>query len=130
VLQHANPTLLPSRCSRAVRVPAGCAAELDEMWSFVGAKEKARWLWHALDHHSGRVLASVVGSRKDVVFLELQAWSSPARTTLDWEIVDAKERAQAPHSADASETLDLQDALFFPLARPARPPHRVIHKPC
>jgi insertion element IS1 protein InsB len=47
------------------------------MWSFVGAKEKARWLWHALDHHSGRVLASVVGSRKDVVFLELQAWLAP-----------------------------------------------------
>jgi insertion element IS1 protein InsB len=58
---------------RAVRVPAGRAAELDEMWSFVGAKESARWLWHALDHHTGRVLAYVVGTRKDAVFLKLKA---------------------------------------------------------
>ena len=43
------------------------------MWSFVGTKKRARWLWHALDHHSGRVLAYVVGSRKDAVFLKLQA---------------------------------------------------------
>jgi insertion element IS1 protein InsB len=59
--------------SRAVNVPAGCAAELDEMWSFIGAKATARWLWHAIDHHTGRVLAYVVGTRKDAVFLKLQA---------------------------------------------------------
>jgi len=40
------------------------AAELDEMWSFVGTKKRARWLWHALDPHTGRVLASVVGLRR------------------------------------------------------------------
>jgi insertion element IS1 protein InsB len=68
VLQHANPTLLPPRRSRAVR-----AAELDEMWSFVGAKATARWLWHAIDHHPGRGLAYVVGTRKDAVFLKLKA---------------------------------------------------------
>jgi insertion element IS1 protein InsB len=77
VLQHANPTLLPPRRSRAVRVPAGRAAELDEMWSFVGAKATARWLWHAIDHHSGRVLAYVVGTRKDAVFLKLKALLAP-----------------------------------------------------
>jgi insertion element IS1 protein InsB len=65
--------LLPPRRSRAGRVPAGHAAELDEMWSFVGTKEKARWLWHALDHHTGRVLAYVVGTRKDATFLKLKA---------------------------------------------------------
>jgi insertion element IS1 protein InsB len=43
------------------------------MWSFVGAKARARWLWHALDHRTGRVLAYVVGTRKDVVFLKLKA---------------------------------------------------------
>src|SRR5215470_9843632 len=63
--------------SRAVRVPAGRVAELDEMWSFVGAKENARWLWHALDHRTGRVLAYVVGSRKDATFLALQALLAP-----------------------------------------------------
>jgi insertion element IS1 protein InsB len=72
VLQHANPTLLPPRRSRAVR-----AAELDEMWSFVGAKATEWWLWHALDHRTGRVLAYVVGTRKDAVFLKLRALLAP-----------------------------------------------------
>jgi len=73
--------LLPPRRSRAACVPAGRAAELDEMWSFVGAKKKARWLWHALDHHTGRVLAYVVGSRKDAVFLKLKAVLTPLGIT-------------------------------------------------
>ncbi len=25
------------------------AAEVDEMWSFVGSKREPRWLWHAID---------------------------------------------------------------------------------
>jgi len=53
--------------------PCSRAAEIDEMWSFVGAKETARWLWHAIDHHTGRVLAYVVGTRKDATFLKLRA---------------------------------------------------------
>ena len=47
------------------------------MWSVVGAKEKARWLWHALDHHMGKVLAYVVGTGKDAGFLKLQALLAP-----------------------------------------------------
>jgi len=38
-------------------------AEVDEMWSFVGKKKAQRWLWHAIDHHSGKVLAYVLGRR-------------------------------------------------------------------
>jgi insertion element IS1 protein InsB len=60
-----------------VRVRPPCAAELDDMWSFVGAKARARWLWHAVDHHTGRVLAYVVGTRKDTVFLKLKALLAP-----------------------------------------------------
>jgi insertion element IS1 protein InsB len=33
------------------------AAEVDEMWSVVGKKEDQRWLWHAIDHRTGKVLA-------------------------------------------------------------------------
>ena len=47
------------------------------MWSFVGAKARERWLWHAIDHHTGRVLAYVIGSRKDVMVLNLKAFLSP-----------------------------------------------------
>ena len=31
-------------------------AEVDEMWSYVGKKHEQRWLWHAIDHYTGRVL--------------------------------------------------------------------------
>ena len=34
-------------------------------------------MWHALDHHTGRVLAYVVGPRKDVLFRRLKALLSP-----------------------------------------------------
>jgi insertion element IS1 protein InsB len=53
------------------------AAEVDEMWSFVGSKSQQRWLWHAIDHYTGQVLAYVFGTREDCVFLELQALLEP-----------------------------------------------------
>ena len=52
-------------------------AELDEMWSYVGNQGNQRWLWHAIDHNTGNVLAYVFGDRKDVVFLELQELLKP-----------------------------------------------------
>ena len=52
-------------------------AEVDEMWSFVGKKQEPRWLWHALDHQTGKVLAYVFGRRKDEVFLQLKALLTP-----------------------------------------------------
>jgi insertion element IS1 protein InsB len=52
-------------------------AEVDEMWSFVGKKKAPRWLWHAIDHRSGKVLAYVFGRRKDTVFLQLKALLAP-----------------------------------------------------
>jgi len=52
-------------------------AELDEMWSYVKQKEQQRWLWHAIDHQTGKVLAYVLGSRKDVVFLKLKKLLTP-----------------------------------------------------
>ena len=52
-------------------------AEIDEMWSFVGKKGNQRWLWHAIDHHTGAVLAYVFGRRKDEVFLQLKALLEP-----------------------------------------------------
>jgi len=52
-------------------------AEVDEMWSFVGKKKEPRWLWHAIDHCTGRVLAYVFGRRTDEVFLQLKALLEP-----------------------------------------------------
>jgi insertion element IS1 protein InsB len=52
-------------------------AEVDEMWSFVGKKQEPRWLWHAIDHRTGVVLAYVFGRRQDEVFLQLKALLKP-----------------------------------------------------
>src|SRR4029453_13238789 len=52
-------------------------AEVDEMWSFVGSKAQQRWLWHAIDHLTGGVLAYAFGSRADAVFVELKKLLKP-----------------------------------------------------
>ena len=51
------------------------------MWSCVGAKTTERWLWHALDHRTGRVLAYVVGTRQDTEFLKLCTLLAPLGIT-------------------------------------------------
>lgn len=48
------------------------AVEIDEKWSFVGKKKQPRWLWHAIDHMNGNVLAYVFGRRQDKTFLKLK----------------------------------------------------------
>jgi insertion element IS1 protein InsB len=48
-------------------------AEADEMWSFVGDKSRQRWLWHAIDHHSGAVLAYVLATHEDEAFVKLKS---------------------------------------------------------
>lgn len=52
-------------------------AEVDEMGSYVGRKKDQRWLWHAIDHRTGKVLAYVFGRRQDEVFLKLKALLEP-----------------------------------------------------
>ncbi len=86
-LQQVNKSVLkqldPEQVSveiRLVQAPEGLngfESELDEMWSYVGKKDNPRWLWHAIDHQSGLVLAYVFGRRKDEVFLQLKALLEP-----------------------------------------------------
>jgi insertion element IS1 protein InsB len=68
-------TLAPDDVEVAIR-RAG-EAEVDEMWSYVKRKTEPRWLWHAIDHRSGKVMAYVFGRRKDEVFLKLKALLDP-----------------------------------------------------
>jgi insertion element IS1 protein InsB len=68
-------TLTPE--DMVVDVERAGEAEMDEMWSFVGKKQEPRWLWHAIDHGTGAVLAYVFGRRKDEVFLKLKALLEP-----------------------------------------------------
>jgi insertion element IS1 protein InsB len=52
-------------------------AEVVKMWSFVGKKKEPRWLWHAIDHHTRKVLAYVFGRRTDEVFVKLKTLLEP-----------------------------------------------------
>jgi insertion element IS1 protein InsB len=78
-LESVNTALLRIRHPDEVTVAIERAgeAEIDEMWSFVGRKKDQRWLWHAIDHATGAVLAYVFGRRKDEVFLQLKALLEP-----------------------------------------------------
>src|SRR4030095_13801326 len=79
VLQVVNPEHIPVEICRSEELDRrrGLTSELDEMWSYVGKKAEPRWLWHAIDHYSGTVLAYVFGRRQDTVFLELQDLLAP-----------------------------------------------------
>lgn len=79
VLQHLNPAHVEVEIWRADEweVRHGLTSELDEMWSYVQSKAHPRWLWHAIDHHTGKVLAYVFGRRQDDVFVQLQALLEP-----------------------------------------------------
>jgi transposase-like protein len=83
-LESVNAALLRTLNPDEVRVDIERAAEaeMDEMWSFVGKKKDQRWLWHAIDHCTGAVLAYVFGRRKDEVFLQLKGLLEPFKPTV------------------------------------------------
>ena len=73
-------TLNPAEVAWDVERAGDAEAEMDEMWSCVRHTGNPRWLWHAIDHHTGTVLAYVFGRRKDAVFLRLTALLRALRT--------------------------------------------------
>jgi insertion element IS1 protein InsB len=74
-----NKSVVEGGCPDAVTVEVRRveAAEVDEMWSFVKHKAQQRWLWHAIDHLTGVVLAYACGSRADEGFVKLQKLLTP-----------------------------------------------------
>jgi IS1 family transposase/transposase-like protein len=79
-LENVNYSILnqlDATSSVSVIIKPAEEVELDEMWSFVQKKENQRWLWHAIDHLTGTVLAYVFGNRKDIVFEQLKSLLEP-----------------------------------------------------
>jgi insertion element IS1 protein InsB len=64
-----------------IEVRQGLRSELDEMWAYVAKKANPRWLWHAIEHRTGKILASVFGQRKATVCLRLKALLAPLGLT-------------------------------------------------
>ena len=79
VLKQLHPEHVEIEICRADELAQrrGLDSELDEMWSYVGKKAEPRWLWHAIDHVSGTVLAYIFGRRQDTVFLQLKELLEP-----------------------------------------------------
>jgi insertion element IS1 protein InsB len=78
-LKHLHPEHVEIEICRADALAQrrGLTSEVDEMWSYVGKKAEPRWLWHAIDHASGTVLAYIFGRRQDTVFLQLKKLLEP-----------------------------------------------------
>jgi insertion element IS1 protein InsB len=93
VLESVNTTFLrthnPDDIAVAIERAGEAEAEMDEMWSFVGNKGNPRWLWHAIDHHTGKVLAYVFGRRKDEVFCNSKPCLSPLDSPVFIRIIGA-----------------------------------------
>ena len=71
-----NTSVVEGCCPDAITVEVRRveAAEVDEMWSFVGSKAHQGWLWQAIDPLTGVVLAYVLGSRAEEVCCQWQKW--------------------------------------------------------
>lgn len=83
VLESVHTALLRTLDPEKVPVDLARAGEAarDAMGSCVGNPGNLRWLWHAMDHAPGAVVASVCGRRPDAVFLPLQALVEPCGRT-------------------------------------------------
>lgn len=54
------------------------------MWSFVKKKSNQRWLWYAINHETGEILAYTLGKRKNSVFLELKKLLKPFKIEMNY----------------------------------------------
>jgi len=109
VLQSLHPEQVEVEICRAEELDRrrGLTSERDEMWSYVGKKAEPRWLWHAIDHHSGIVLAYDFGRRKDEVFLQLQELLAPfhiSRFSTDGWGADERHIDPAQHTMGKAQT--------------------------
>ncbi len=82
-LESVHTALLRTRNPEEVIVDMERAgeAERDEMWLCVGNTHHPRWLWHAMDHQTGKGLAYVFGRRKDEVCITRHALLEPCGLT-------------------------------------------------
>ncbi len=74
------------------------------MRSFVGKKENQRWLWHAADHKTGKVLAYAFGTHEDKVFPEFKRLLEPFGIVKFYtDNLGAYERNLSPHNHETGK---------------------------
>ncbi|MCX7840742.1 MAG: IS1 family transposase [Anaerolineae bacterium] len=62
---------LPPLESTLLPAQADDVLELDEMWSFVGKKERSRWTWTVLCRRTRQIVAFVIGDRSEATCRQL-----------------------------------------------------------
>ncbi len=62
---------------KPLKISSDLESELDEDGRFVTKKSNQRWLWHAIERKSGKILASARGRRSDEAFVQLKALLDP-----------------------------------------------------
>ena len=81
------------------------------MWSYVKSKQQQRWLWHAIDHHTGEVLAYVLSNHQDTAFVRLKALLEPFGImqfyTDDWGAYH-RQLHRAFHTVDKANTQKIE----------------------
>ncbi len=106
-------------------------AEMDEMWSFVQSKKQQRWLWHAIDHRTGAVLAYVLAPHEDAALKQLQQLLAPFAIerfyTDSWgaylRLLDSQKHTvgktntqrierTSPNASDSHQTVSSENAAF------------------
>ncbi len=105
---------------------------MGQMWSFIGSKQQERWLWHAIDHHTGQLLAYVLAPDQDAAFKQLKSLLSPFGSThfytdgwgADERDLEPEQHtvakantqlysAQTPEAQNPEQTLSLKNNLLF-----------------
>ena len=118
------------------------------MRSFVENRANQRWLWHAIDHKTGKILAHTFGKREDEVFVELRKLPEPfgirkfytdglgtyARKA-DYEYHEAgkrntqkTERRHLTLRTRKNKTSCAKDDLLLRIGKNARYRHRTFHQ--
>lgn len=75
--------------------------ELDEMWTFVGCKKRKKWLWLAVERHTRRIVAWVLGERGRATARRLWKALPAAYRTGTWYFTDEWEAYRSVLPAQA-----------------------------
>jgi len=76
---------------------------MDEMWSFVKSKSNQRWLWHAIDHITGKVLAYTLGGIQIKYFWNSKAFLNLLVSINFSQIIGAYQRHITPEQHEVGK---------------------------
>ena len=91
--------------------------EMDEMWGRVSSKKTPCWLWHAINHDTGEVVAFVLGSREECNFKILKKLLKPLKiskfyTDGNWSYIDSLPKTKLVVSKKNTQKIERKHLTF------------------